>query len=168
MITMRQVEIVEPVSVDYDEYVPLTVTWRNASEVLESPVYVVRRDENGYLELKFHPATGILIEVVLASAPGLIVEQMSLAPFSSEDARLMPFLDSSDSVPETESPLVIKAYSDYLHVCFGPAADRWAGSGPVLFGLAGDQSLAAICARWSDAERKCVLAGHPDPDAPSS
>jgi hypothetical protein len=49
-------------------------------EVLESPVYVVWRDENGYLELKFHPSTGILIEVVLTSASGLIVEEMSLSP----------------------------------------------------------------------------------------
>jgi len=167
VIIMRQVEVVEPVSIEYNEYVPLTITWRNASEVLESPVYVVRRDENGYLELKFHPSTGILIEVVLAAASGLIVEQMSLSPLSSEDASLMPFLDSSDRVPETGSPLVIKAYSDYLYLSFGPDADRWAGSGPVLFGLAGAQGFAAICARWTGSERESVLAGQPGQDAPS-
>jgi len=167
VIIMRQVEIVEPVNVEYDEYVPLTITWRNASEVLESPVYVVWRDENGYLEFKFHPSTGILVEVVLAAASGLIVEQMSLSPISSEDARLMPFLDSIDSVPETGSPLVIKAYQDYLYVSFGPDADRWSGSGPVLFGLAGPQGLAAICARWTASERESVLAGRSGQDAPS-
>lgn len=167
MIIMRQVEIVEPVSIEYNEYVPFTVTWRNASEVLESPVYVVRRNENGYLEFKFHPSTGILIEVVLAAASGLIVEQMSLSPLSSEDAGLMPFLDSIDSVPETGSPLVIKAYPDYLYVSFGPDADRWVGSGPFLFGLAGEQSLAAICARWTGSERESVLAGQSGQDAPS-
>jgi hypothetical protein len=167
VIIMRQVEIVEPVSIEYNEYVPFTVTWRNASEVLESPVYVVRRNENGYLEFKFHPSTGILIEVVLAAASGLIVEQMSLSPLSSEDAGLMPFLDSIDSVPETGSPLVIKAYPDYLYVSFGPDADRWVGSGPFLFGLAGEQSLAAICARWTGSERESVLAGQSGQDAPS-
>jgi hypothetical protein len=73
---MRQVEKVEPVSVEYNEYVPLTITWRNASEVLESPVYVAWRDENGHLEFAFDPTNGILIEVVLAAAPGLTVEQM--------------------------------------------------------------------------------------------
>ena len=51
MIIMRQVEIVQHVSIEYNEYLPLTVMWRNASEVLESPVHVVWRDENGYLEL---------------------------------------------------------------------------------------------------------------------
>jgi hypothetical protein len=49
---MRQVEIVQRVSIEYNEHVPLTVMWSNASEVLESPVYVVWRDENGCLELK--------------------------------------------------------------------------------------------------------------------
>jgi hypothetical protein len=164
---MRQVEIVEPVSIEYNEYVPLTVTWRNASEVLESPDYVVWRDENGYLELKFHPSSEILIEVVLAAASGLIIEQMSLSPLSSEDASLMPFLDSIDSVPETVSPLVIKAYLDYLYVSFGPDAGRWVGSGPVLFGLAGARGLAAICARWTASERESVLAGQSVQDAPS-
>jgi hypothetical protein len=167
VIIMRQVETVEPVSIEYNEYVPLTITWRNAGEVLESPVYVVRRDENGYLEFKFNPSTGILIEVVLAAASGLIVEQTSLSPHGSEDASLMPFLDPSDSVPERGSPLAIKAYSDYLYVSFGADADRWAGSGPVLFGLAGEQSLAAICARWTGSERESVLAGQSSQDAPS-
>jgi hypothetical protein len=156
---MRQVEIVEHVSIEYNEYVPLTVTWRNAGEVLEPPVCVVWRDENGQLELKFHPSTGILIEVVLAAAPGLIAEQTSLSPISSEGASLMPFLDSSDIVPETGSPLVIKAYWDYLYVSFCPDADRWAGSGPVLFGLAGELNLAAVCVRWTGSERESVLAG---------
>jgi hypothetical protein len=108
-----------------------------------------------------------LIEVVLAAAPGLIVEQVSLSPISSEDASLMPFLDSSDIIPETGSQLVIKAYSDYLYVSFCPDADRWAGSGPVLFGLAGEQNLAAVCARWSGPERESVLAGQSGQDAPS-
>jgi hypothetical protein len=159
VIIVRKVEIVKHVSIEYNEYVPLTLMWRNASEVLESPVYVVWRDENGHLELKFHPSTGILVEVVLAAAPGLMVEQMSLSPINSEDASLMPFLDSSDVVPETGSPLVIKAYLDYLYVSFCPGADRWAGSGPVLFGLAGEQNLAAVCARWTGSERESVLAG---------
>lgn len=44
MIIMRQVEKVEHVSTEYNEYVPLTAMWRNASEVLESPVYVVWRE----------------------------------------------------------------------------------------------------------------------------
>jgi hypothetical protein len=167
MIIMRQVEIAEPVSIEYNEYVPLTITWPNASEVLEPPVYVVRQDENGYLEFKFHPSTGILIEIVLTAAPGLTVEQTSLAPLSPEDASLMPFLDSTDSAPETGSPLVIKAYPDYLYVSFGPDADLWTGSGPVLFGLAGEQSLTAICARWTGSERESVLAGQPDQEAPS-
>jgi hypothetical protein len=160
VIIMRQVGALESVSVDFDEYVPLTITWSNASGVLETPSYVELRGENGYLEFKFHPSTGILIEVVLAAAPGVRVEQVNLSPRDSNDVNLMPFLDSGDAIHETESPLIIKAYPDYLYISFGPNPDQWVGSGPVLFGLAGEQSLTAICARWTGSERESVLAGH--------
>jgi hypothetical protein len=75
VITMRQVEALESVNVDFNEYVPLTITWSGASEVLESPRYVELRGGNGYLELKFHPSSGILIEAVLAAASEIQVEQ---------------------------------------------------------------------------------------------
>lgn len=40
-----------------------------------------------------------------------------------------------------------------------PDPGRWVGSDPVLFGLVGEQNLAAICARWSSSERESVLTG---------
>jgi len=160
MITMRQVKALGSVNVDFNEYVPLTVTWSSAGELLEPPRYVELRNGNGYLELKFHPATGMLIEVVLAAAPGMQVVQGSLSPRNSEEVDLMPFLDSEDTLGETEHPLVVRAYSDYLYVSFGHDPEQWVGSGPVLFGLAEKQSLAAICARWTGSERESVLTGH--------
>lgn len=160
MITMRQVEALESVNVDFDEYVPLTLTWSSAEGVLEPPRYVEMHDGNGYLEFKFHPSTGILIEVVLAAAAGIRIEGLNLSPRNSEGINLMPFLDSGDTLHETEYPLVIKAYLDYLCISFGPDPNQWVGSGLVLFGLAAEQSLAAICARWTGAERESVLAGH--------
>lgn len=161
MITMRQVEAHESVSVDFNEYVPLTITWSGASEVLDPPRYVEVRDRGGYLEFKFHPSTGILIEVVLAVASEIQVEQVNLSPRNSEeDVNLMPILDSSDTIGEMGRRLVIKAYSDYVYVSFGPDPDQWVGSGPVLFGLAGERIFTAFCARWTDSERESVLAGH--------
>jgi hypothetical protein len=112
------------------------------------------------LEFKFHPFTGILIEVVLAAAPGIQVEQGSLSPHNSEDLDLMPFLDSGDTLGETRHPLIVKAYSDYLYVSFGDDPDQWVGSGPVLFGVAANQELTAICAKWTGSERESVLIGH--------
>ena len=102
MIGMRQVEAPGSVNVDFNEYVPLTITWSIASQVLEPPRYVEMRGESGYLELKFHPYSGILIEVVLAAASEIQVEQTNLSPGSSKDAKLMPFLDSGDTTRETE------------------------------------------------------------------
>jgi hypothetical protein len=117
--------------------------------------------QNGssYLEFKFHPFTGILIEVALVAASEIQVEKVNLSPLILEDVNLMPFLDSGDSTPESRNPLVVKAYSDYLYVSFGPDSDQWVGPGPVLFGLDGERGLAAICASWTGSERESVLAG---------
>jgi hypothetical protein len=159
VISLRQVEALESVNVDFNEYVPLTIAWSSASEVLEPPRYVELRGENGYLELKFHPSSGILIEVVLAAASEIQIEQTNLSPGNSKDANLMPFLDSGDTVCEMKELPVVKAYSDYLCVSLGPDPDHWVGSDPVLFGLSGEQSLAAVCARWTSSERETVLTG---------
>ena len=159
MIVVRQVEALGSVNVDFNEYVPLTITWSSASEVLEPPRYVEVQGVNNYLELKFHPSSGMLIEVVLASASEIHVEQANLSPGNSKDANLMPFLEPGNTVRETGRSPVVKAYSDYLCVSFGPGPDHWVGSDPVLFGLAGEQRLAAICARWTRSERESVLTG---------
>jgi hypothetical protein len=159
VIGMRHVDALESVNVEFNEYVPLTITWGSASEVLEPPRYVELQGVNGYLELKFHPSSGILIEVVLASAPEIHVEQANLSPDISKDVNIMPFLESGDTVRENGGSPVVKAYSDYLCVSFGSDSDHWVGSDPVLFGLAGEQSLAAICARWTRSERESVLTG---------
>ena len=162
MISLRQVEALGSVNVDFNEYVPLTITWSSASGVLEPPRYVEMGGGNGYLELKFHPSSGILIEVVLAAASEIQVEQTNLSPDNSRGANFMPFLDSGDTVRETGESPVVKAYSDYLCVSFGPDPDYWVGSDAVLFGLAGEQSLTAICAGWTSSERESVLTGRLD------
>jgi hypothetical protein len=156
---MRQVEALESVNVEFNEYVPLTITWSSASEVLDPPRYVELRGVSGYLELKFHQFSGILIEVVLAAASEIRIEQANLSPGNSSAGNLMPFFDSGDTVRKTEEPPVIRAYLDYLCVSFGPNPDHWVGSDPVLFGLTGEQNLVAICARWSSSERESVLTG---------
>ena len=166
MISLRQVGVVESVNVDFSEYVPLTITWSSASQVLAPPRYVELRGGNVYLELKFHPDSGILIEVVLVAAAEIQVEQRNLSPGSSKDTNLMPFLDSGDTIGETGGLPVVKAYPDYLCVSFGPDPDHWVGSDPVLFGLTAEQSLTAICARWTSSERESVLAGHLCEDRP--
>jgi hypothetical protein len=168
MIIMRQVEAIESVSVDFDEYVPLTITWSGAGGLLEAPRYTSLQDESGYLEFKFDPSTGILTELVLAAASTIQVEQDNLSPVTSNGINLMPFLDFGDTASEMRHPLVIRAYPDYLYISLGPNPDRWVGSGAVLFGLAGEQAFAAICASWTASERASVLAGRLVTSGPES
>jgi hypothetical protein len=159
VIPMRQAGSPGSAVAVFDGYVPLTATWPGVGGLLDAPRCVRLQDANGYLELKFHPHTGILVEVVLAAAPGIRNEQGNLAPRISGPAGLMPFLDPADALPGLGHQLVIKAYPDYLCVCFGSDPGQWAGPGPVLFGLADDQRLTAIAAPWTGAERESVLAG---------
>jgi hypothetical protein len=156
---MRQVVSPGSAVAVFDGYVPLTATWPSAGGLLDPPRYVRQQGANGYLELKFHPHTGILIEVVLAAAPGIQAEQENLAPRTGGPTGLMPVLDPGDTLPSLGHRLAVKAHPDYLYVCFGNEPGQWAGAGPVIFGLAQDQGLTAIAARWPDAERESVLAG---------
>ena len=102
----------------------------------------------------------MLVEVVLAAAPGIQNEPENLAPRTGALAGLMPHLDPADAWPELRHHLEIKAHPDYLFVCFESDPAQWAGPGPVLFGLAEGQRLTAIAARWTAAERESVLDGH--------
>lgn len=157
MITMRQLSSLGSPDVEFDAYVPLTAAWGNASGLLDPPRYAALRDENGYLELKFHPTAGILTEVVLAAAPGIQVEQGNLDPRSAGPEGLMPYLDPGDSFPAPGDRLVVRAHMDYLYVSFGRDPCLWTGIDPVIFGVAEDHSLTAIAARWTPAERAAVL-----------
>lgn len=156
---MRQAGSPGPADVEFDLYVPFTATWRAAGGLLDPPRYAGLRGESGYLELRFHPHTGILTEAVLAAAPGILAEQRALAPRSRESDGLMPCLGPGETFPRPGDRLVIKAYPDYLYVCFGPGPVRWAGPDPVLFGLTAGETLTAIAAQWTGAERELVLAG---------
>lgn len=99
MITMRQVSSLGSAVAVFDGYVPLTATWSSAGGLLDPPRYIELQDVNGYLELKFHPHTGILVEAVLAAAPGIQAGQGNLAPRIGGPAGLMPFLDPGDAFP---------------------------------------------------------------------
>jgi hypothetical protein len=159
VITVRQVSSPGSVDVEFDGYVPLTATWSTAGGLLDSPRYVELRSENGYLELKFHPHTGILIEAVLAAAPGMEIEQQALAPRNQGSDSPMPYLAPEETFPWAGTRLAIKAYLDYLYVSFGRDPEQWVGPGPVIFGLTEDQGLTAIAAQWTSAERHTVLVG---------
>ena len=52
---------------------------------------------------------------------------------------------------------MIRAHPDYLYVSFGRDPGQWAETAPVIFGIAEDQSLTAIAARWTPHERESVL-----------
>ena len=93
----------------------------------------------------------------MAAAPGIEVEQGNLGSRGLGSDDLVPYLDPGDSFPAPGDRLVIRAHPDYLYISFGRDARLWTGADPVIFGGAENQSLTAIAARWTPAQRASVL-----------
>ncbi len=162
MLVMQRRVRVAPPALTFDPYVPLTAVWSD-DEGPDKPRYLRRADRNGYLEFKFHATRGDLLEAVLVAAPGLrVVEERLLVPppAALEEGDVLPVLDPPESDPQEQGTLAITAYQDVLHVALGPTREsRWVGLEPVLFGLAADDTLVALCALWTPEERALVVPG---------
>ena len=160
MIGMRHCEELRSPSIEFDPYVPFTVTWHGIREILDKPIYVVINDGHGCLELKFHPYGRYLIEVVLAAAAGMQVKDEMLSPTPSGVRDLVPLLESGGLGVAEKHSLDIGAYRDYLCVTFeGGPVSRWVGEDPVLLGQASNGSFIGVCVKWSDFERESLLTG---------
>ena len=73
-------DAVEAPAVDFDWYVPVTVTWPKRQRLLEPPVYRQISWHSGLLELKFHPHDNDLVEAVLIFPDQVDIEDHALAP----------------------------------------------------------------------------------------
>jgi len=64
--------------VEFDAYVPFTVTWGAKHRLLETPIYVMCVAGSTMLEWKFGPGSRRLVEVVLVNAPAVRRESGAL------------------------------------------------------------------------------------------
>lgn len=141
--------------VEFDEYVPVTATWPEATEFLQPPVYVRCVEKHRLLELKFNPSTRNLVELVLVNAPGLEIEHRKLSGI--QDAAVRARWTGNASGGEFDR-LTVTALEDFLLMNFSAdLAVRWIGQGAVVLGTTESGSVGAIAVRWKTSERKAVL-----------
>jgi hypothetical protein len=142
--------------VEFDEYVPVTVTWPESLQLLETPLYVRCVEDHRLLELKFSPLTKNLVELVLVNSPGLRRTDAALAAEISDinvNARW-----AGDDKGGSFDRLEVTAFEDCLMMNFsGEPIDAWTGTGPVFFGTVTSGSVGAICVRWTPSDQEVVF-----------
>lgn len=142
--------------IEFDWYVPLTITWPTSRHLLEIPTYEQISSPTGVLELKFHPGDD-LVEVVLVVANDVEVIDRPLAPVPT-DVGPLSLRRSARGAGDAPNRLHVTANTDYLTVSLGEQdAVAWVGVDPVLFGRSAGGEVVSFCARWTDDERRLVL-----------
>ncbi|MGH4001775.1 MAG: hypothetical protein ACRDTJ_30425 [Pseudonocardiaceae bacterium] len=157
MLELCASDVADPADVEFDEYVPVTVTWPAAHRLLDQPGYVTCQGRVGLLELKFHPSSGHLVEAVLVSARGIEVAEGALVPTSDDEFRTVCWSKENQQVDVVRRVDAV-AYDDCLVVALAPdPVERWVGSMPVLFGQGASGEFVAMCVQWDSRERRLVL-----------
>ena len=143
-------------AVEFDPYTPVTVTWPKYWQLLDTPLLVRFIDGDDLLEVKFHPGSGELLEIVLVNAPAIHLVDDTFSPETRPES-VMVRVDPA-AWARTHEFLRTYAFQDRL-VVFLSREDsvRWYGIGGVLFGADSSGSLAALGISWGEQDRQSVL-----------
>jgi len=135
---------------EFDEYVPVTATGPGYDLLTSPPTYVRALDEHRLLELKFDPAGGELVELVLVNTPGArIVEK----PFPSPVGEALVTARWTGGQEGGEfTHLDVTYYQDCaLMTLSADPISEWRGHGKMFFGIHEHGAIGAIGVRWGDA-----------------
>jgi hypothetical protein len=149
------VEINERPAIDYDQFVPVTITWPRYHRLLEPLRIVDIQGSNGYIEFKADTITGELVEVVVPSAVAIVMSRQFGAAYS-QGSFCVPVIeqtmspeDSAENVPRFE------IYDDLLRIVLSGKPERHVkGAGSVAFGIGDANIFASLYLHWTATERE--------------
>lgn len=148
-----------PADVEFDEYVPVTLTWPEAGRLLDAPLYMRYGGSGRLLEMKFHPHSRRLVEAVLVSASRVQRDRSPLDPVSADDAATACWSERAGTGSGAHEMFALIAHDDCLVIDLANSpSTSWVGLRPVLFGLNGASEVVAISVMWDDGEREAFLA----------
>lgn len=146
------------VKVEFDEYVPVTVTWPESGRLLDQPVYWRCASGQAVLELKFHPSSRRIVEAVLVNAPNIRLVAEALAPRSNDERATVCFPDRVGSEGSGCAELIVTAFEDCLLISLSNGLIvQWVGGAPVYFGQDSAGDVVALCVLWSPRDRALVM-----------
>lgn len=147
-----------PADVEFDEYVPVTLTWPEAGRLLDAPLYMRFEGSGRLLELKFHPQSRHLVEAVLVNVSGVQRDCSPLDPVSVDAAATACWSERAGTGTGAQDLFAVIAHDDCLviNLANGPSTS-WVGSRPVLFGLKGASEVVAISVLWDVGTREAFL-----------
>lgn len=144
---------------EYDEFVPLTLTWPAYHRTLDPPRTIMLRGPEAYLEVKLNAQDGELLELVVVSAVALA----SPAKVDDEATAVEPYVPIIDlpalATTVNTPDLKFEAYQNCLRIVFRDrAASRSVGAHPVTFSVDRQSSLTSTTLHWTPSERSTFLA----------
>lgn len=141
------------VIVEFDEYLPVTITWPDALS-LDPPTYRRYASGGSVLELKFNPLSRRIVEAVLVTASDVRQVAASLAPVSSDKLATVGWAERQTS-ERSKDTLLLAAYQDFLLISLSvePVAE-WIGALPVYFGISQASCAVALCVQWDSSDSR--------------
>lgn len=157
MLELCFVDGTEQTEIEFDDYVPATITWAGAHRLLDEPAYVTYRGEAALLELKFHPRSGHLLELVLVRVQVSEVIAGRLEPISVDEL-LAPCWSPAGSSVDVNAAMSVVAYDDFLLIQLAAEApSMWVRSGQAIFGKGASDAVVAFCIPWDSDSRESFL-----------
>ncbi|MFC8192368.1 hypothetical protein ACFUMH_11995 [Cellulomonas sp. NPDC057328] len=152
-------EGVDPL-VEFDDHVPVTVTWPDYFTLEEAPTAHMCVSPGCIVEVKTRKGSSDVVELVVITArpPALQVIDSVLAPNGVKQWDEGPSLTlpSDDDLPAPR-PLI---FHDCFVLAWGEIGGvRWRRAGELQFGLNSSCSVLALAVPWSRAEDRAMLLG---------
>jgi hypothetical protein len=144
---------------DYD--VPLTVTWNSYRRLLDRPAYAFLRTGPNLVEVKMHPDTGELVELIVVSGEYEYSGGPGRPDAPGSGSPCVPRIDlqrmGSNSKGDVDGVSIV-IHDDGVSVIFGAAASQWVDGGQkVAFGLTDFGGLVGIFLHLDGPEREELL-----------
>jgi hypothetical protein len=158
MLKLHNAAPVIELHVDFDYYVPVTITWDSYYKAAVPPIPIVATGNDVLVEFSQDPEAGSITQITLVSAGKADADNLSALPslYVPGDAVLLDTYSDKNGCPS----LHVTAHSDCIDIRLSDqVVSSWTGSWPVIFGCSRIGEVLHILVAWDEEGRKTVLEG---------
>lgn len=158
MLKLHNAAPVIELHVDFDCYVPVTITWDSYYKAAVAPIPVVATGHDVLVEFSQDTEAESITQITLVSAGKADADKLSALPslYIPGDAVYLDKYSDENGC----SGLHVTAHSDCIDIRLSDqVVSSWTGSWPVIFGCNRIGEVLHILAAWHEEGRKTVLEG---------